>query len=214
MPSPVSTNRTEEQQQLLNYRPRSFWVRLASAWTTTYLLSKRKRRTAAVGELDDTINFFFEKRASKGDFKSTSDEILSFLALIGLLVAGFYYTFFYENRKEFVLGFLGFAISVFILGAKVASGRTVLSSYRFCLTKESLVLPGTGEFLWQHIAEIAIKERFGKMRVLLMLLSDGTIVEHEVKRFNSSYPQRPVIRQSRELRQLIHEYWMQGQDVS
>ena len=201
----------EASETLLHYRPKRLWVRLASFFTTNHLLSKQVIATKAA-RVQRGVDHFYFKTVFAESLPQKRGFTNIFLALIGLVVVVAELVT-YASLVELVWWLLVLLVIIIILWLNVKMLRNPADEGSFSLSQESLHLTGTGEFMWSSIAEILFKERAGKLRVLFIQLSNGTIVEHRVKPYNNCTSSRTDLMHAQNLRELIFSYWLQANSL-
>ena len=172
----------EVNEKLLRYRPKNLWVRLASLFSRTRLLSQQKEPRKAVKVQKKPIRFYYYSYPGEYDRLKTIPPLGSFVGVL-MIISN-------ESWLQILIGLLLIVAGLAFVANEIWGKTNTKKKGSFVLSPESLSLPGKGEFLWVNISDIAFKERFGSLKVLLVQLSNGTVVEHRVKSYNTSSNKR------------------------
>ena len=195
----------DQQQRLRAYRPKRWWTWLASILGRTTLLSDNTLQPKSWEVREEAVLIFFDPKQAK--YRKAVEEGTYTIALTFWFTGAIALTNADSNFEYFggsiilVTGILIFGRAIFQVGKQPESKPSIV------LSLESLQLPGTGEFMWANITNIAFKERNRRIKVLLIQLSNGTIVEHQVRAYNSDSLGYSVGGDAYKLRQLIYTYW-------
>ena len=180
---------------------------MATQSTTTFLLSDLSADDQEIQLPRNNVKFFYEVAKDEIENNNSFGSIIVLPIVFGV---GLWLAIANNSLFEYAVGWIFMAAALcfgvlYMMGQFKPGGKS-----SFNLSRESLQLPKTGEFMWENISDIAFKAKYGKLQALFIQLSNGTIVEHEVGPYNQGSVRDFAKADIYKLRGLFYTYWQRA----
>ena len=116
-----------------------------------------------------------------------------------------------DDPAAFIFGII-FLISGLILAAKwyAQELRANFPTQTLIISRSSIQIPPTGEFLWPNIEELFIKKYSLRRQYLMIRLRNGTLVEHRLPRLFGKITLGGNSHDHEALRFALCQYWLEA----